>query len=89
MDNNNVLMHNNRDVDKITRSICLKWKVEDFGEGIIGGFVIDTEGKWSFYWSMRRKTESLDNIEMIFDNIAVMIFPAFATAPVCKGKFDI
>jgi hypothetical protein len=31
-----------------------------------------------------RKLIDLENIEMVFDNIAVMIFPVFATAPVCN-----
>jgi hypothetical protein len=30
---NNVLMHKNIDVEKATRNICLKWDVDDFGEG--------------------------------------------------------
>jgi hypothetical protein len=32
---NNVLMHNNRDVDKITRNICLKWKLKTLAKGYI------------------------------------------------------
>jgi hypothetical protein len=62
-------------MEKITRNICLKWNVEEFGEGsetpipIPGdgydGFVISTEEKWSFYSSMRRFI-GLDNIKMIF-----------------------
>jgi hypothetical protein len=51
-----------------------------------GGFVIDAEEKWSFYWSMRRLI-GLENIEMIFDKITVMIFPVFATAQVCEKQF--
>jgi hypothetical protein len=47
-----------------------------------GGFVIDAEEKWSM-----RKLIGLENIEMIFDNITVMIFPVFATAPVCEKQF--
>jgi hypothetical protein len=49
-------------------------------------FVFDAEEKWSFYWSMRRLIV-LENIERIFDKIAVMIFPVFATAPVCEKQF--
>jgi hypothetical protein len=69
--------------------------VENFTDGVYaiprpgngnGGFVIDAEEKWSFYWSMRRLI-GLENIEMIFDNITVMIFPVFATAPVCEKQF--
>jgi hypothetical protein len=69
--------------------------VEDFTDGVYaiprpgngkGGFVIDTEEKWSFYWSMRRLI-GLENIEMIFDNITVMVFPVFASAPVCEKEF--
>jgi hypothetical protein len=34
-----------------------------------------------------RRLIGLENIEMIFDNITVMIFPVFATAPVCEKQF--
>jgi hypothetical protein len=91
---NNVLMHSDREIEKITRNICLRGNIEDFVDGVYailrpgngrGGFVIDTEERWSFYWSMRRLI-GLENIEMIFDNIAVMIFPVFATASECKKQ---
>jgi hypothetical protein len=84
-------MHSDREIEKITRSICLRLNVENFVDGAYaiprpgnghGGFVIDTEERWSFYWSMRRLIGQ-KNIEMIFDSIAVVIFPVFATAPVC------
>jgi hypothetical protein len=83
-------MHNDREIEKITTSICLQWDVENFviprpGNGH-GGFVIDAEEKWSFYCSTRRLI-GLENIEMVFDNIAVMIFPVFATALICEKQF--
>jgi hypothetical protein len=92
---NNALMHNDREIEKITKSICLRWDVENFVDGVYaiprpgngrGGFVINTEESWSFYWSMRRLI-GLENIEMKFDNIAVKIFPVLATSPVCEKQF--
>jgi hypothetical protein len=34
-----------------------------------------------------RRLIGLENIEIIIDNIAVMIFPVFATTPVCEKQF--
>jgi hypothetical protein len=55
---NNALMHNDREIEKITRNICQRWDVENFVDGVYamprlgnchGGFVIDAEAKLSFY----------------------------------------
>jgi hypothetical protein len=74
--------HNEKHMPTMGRGELYRWvyAIPRPGDGN-GGFVIDAEEKWSFYWSMRRLI-GLENIEMIFDNITVMIFPVFATAPV-------